>query len=144
MKISDILRNKGSEVFSTFAWTTVGEALEQLDDRRVGALVVRDEARAVAGIVSERDIVHGLRTTGAGLLGQPVSRVMTHQVATVSPDETIVHAMTTMTRDRHRHLPVLDDGDLVGIVSIGDLVKYRLQEMELETGVLRDSFIASH
>lgn len=144
MMISDILRDKGGEVFATFAWTPVAEVIEQLDDRRVGALVVHDETRTVAGIVSERDIVHGLRTRGAALLELPVDQIMTHHVATVAPDEPLARAMATMTRGRYRHLPVIDRGELIGVVSIGDLVKHRLREMELETGVLRDSFIASH
>jgi CBS domain-containing protein len=96
------------------------------------------------GIVSERDIVRALRRHGGALLSMPVSEVMTSHVQTAEPEETVAHAMARMTAGRYRHLPVLDDGRLVGMVSIGDLVKHRVREMELETGVLRDALIARY
>lgn len=103
---------------------------------------MRDGDGAIRGIVSERDIVLALRKHGAAVLGMEVSAIMTRQVRTCGPEETVAKAMAQMTVGRYRHLPVLHRGELVGLVSIGDLVKNRLHEMELETGVLRDVVIA--
>ena len=144
MKIADILDTKGRTVHSVLPWLTVAEVVERLGKLGVGAVLVCDENRAIRGIVSERDIVRALRKHGAALLGMPVSDVMTHYVETCEPDETVAHAMARMTAGRYRHLPVLVDGRLAGMVSIGDLVKHRVREMELETGVLRDAVIARH
>lgn len=144
MRIADILGVKGGYVHTALPWTTVPEAVDRLGEAGVGALLVVDQDRRVRGIVSERDIVRGLGQHGATLLTMRVDDVMTHQVATCGPDETVARAMARMTRGRYRHMPVLDRGTLVGMVSIGDLVKHRVTEMELETGVLRDSFIARH
>jgi len=106
--------------------------------------VVCAEGQAVRAIISERDIVRGRRRHGPALLDMRVEDVMTRHVVTCSPDESITLAMARMTHGRHRHLPVVEDGRLVGMVSIGDIVGHRLREVELETGVLRDSFIAHH
>jgi CBS domain-containing protein len=142
MKIADILAQKGSAVHGVQPWTTVAATVDRLGETGVGALLVRDGDGAIRGIVSERDIVLALRKHGAALLGMEVSTVMTRQVRTCGPEETVAHAMAQMTVGRYRHLPVLHRGELVGLVSIGDLVKHRLHEMELETGVLRDVAIA--
>ncbi|MDN5749680.1 MAG: CBS domain-containing protein [Pseudonocardia sp.] len=142
MKIADILKTKGHTVHSVLPWLTVAEVVDRLGRLRVGAVLVCDENRAVRGIVSERDIVRALGRHGAALLGLPVSEIMTLRVHACAPDETVAHAMAQMTAGRYRHLPVLDRGRLVGLVSIGDLVKHRVREMELETGVLRDVVIA--
>lgn len=144
MKIADILDNKGSTVHSVLPWLTVAEVVERLGRLGIGAVLVCDENSAIQGIVSERDIVRALRKHGTGLLTMPVSEVMTRYVQTAGPDETVTHAMALMTAGRYRHLPVLDHGRLVGMVSIGDLVKHRVREMELETGVLRDALIARY
>ena len=144
MKIADILDTKGRTVHSVLPWLTVAEVVERLGKVGVGAVLVCDENRAIRGIVSERDIVRALRKHGAALLGMPVSDVMTRYVQTCDPDETVAHAMARMTAGRYRHLPVVVDGRLAGMVSIGDLVKHRVREMELETGVLRDAVIARH
>jgi CBS domain-containing protein len=144
MKIADILDTKGSTVHSVLPWLTVAEVVERLGQLGIGAVLVCDEPNTIQGIVSERDIVRALRKHGAGLLTMPVSEVMTRYVQTAKPDETVAHAMARMTSGRYRHLPVLDNGRLVGMVSIGDLVKNRLKEMELETGVLRDGVIARY
>jgi CBS domain-containing protein len=144
MKIADILDTKGSTVHSVLPWLTVSEVVERLDTLGIGAVLVCDEPSSIKGIVSERDIVRALRKHGAGLLTMPVSEVMTRYVQTANPDETVAHAMARMTSGRYRHLPVLDNGKLVGMVSIGDLVKHRVREMELETGVLRDALIARY
>jgi len=144
MRIADVLGAKGHRVYTTFPWTTVAKAAEELDDAKVGALLVREPDGRIRGIVSERDIVRGLCEHGGGLLEMTVDQIMTRNVRVCTSDQTITVAMAMMTRLRHRHLPVVDRGELVGLVSIGDLVKHRVREMELETGVLRDSFIAHH
>ncbi|MHA6616912.1 CBS domain-containing protein [Pseudonocardia sp. DLS-67] len=144
MKIADILETKGSTVHSVLPWLTVTEVVDRLGMLGIGAVLVCDENSAIAGIVSERDIVRALRKHGADLLTLPVSEVMTHYVQTTHPDETVAHAMARMTAGRYRHLPVIDSGRLVGMVSIGDLVKHRVREMELETGVLRDALISRY
>ncbi|WP_219415974.1 CBS domain-containing protein [Pseudonocardia nigra] len=144
MKIADILGSKGRNVHTVLPWLTVAEVVDRLNRHRVGAVLVCDENRAIRGIVSERDIVRALGKYGSDLLGKPVSEVMTPHVETCEPDETVAHAMARMTFGRYRHLPVVVDGALVGLVSIGDLVKHRVREMELETGVLRDRVIARY
>jgi CBS domain-containing protein len=144
MKIADILDSKGHSVHSVLPWLTVAEAIERLNRLGIGALLVCDGNRAIRGIVSERDIVRALGRHGNDLLAKQVSDVMTHHVETCEPNETVAHAMARMTAGRYRHLPVLVDGALVGMVSIGDLVKHRVKEMELETGVLRDALIARY
>jgi CBS domain-containing protein len=142
MKIADILDTKGRTVHSVLPWLTVAEVVDRLGRLSIGAVLVCDENGAMQGIVSERDIVRSLRKHGATLLGMPVSDVMTRYVETCEPEETVAHAMARMTAGRH--LPVLVDGKLAGMVSIGDLVKHRVREMELETGVLRDALIARY
>jgi len=144
MIIADILDTKGRTVHSVLAWATVGEAVARLERLGVGALVVCDGDHRLVGIVSERDLVRELARRGPALLDLRVDEIMTRKVATATLREPIGTAMARMTRDRYRHLPVLDRGALVGMVSIGDLVKARLRDMELETGVLRDMFIAAH
>ncbi len=142
MKIAAILDTKGHTVHSVLPWHTVAEVVERLGKVGVGAVLVCDENKVMKGIVSERDIVRALRRHGAALLPMPVSEVMTRYVETCEPDETVAHAMARMTAGRYRHLPVMSEGRLVGMVSIGDLVKNRVREMEMETGVLRDAVIA--
>lgn len=142
MWIADILGDKGIEVHTVLPWCTVSEATRRLAEADVGALVVCDADHRIRGIVSERDIVRSIATRGAGVLEEPVEAVMTHDVHTCGPRETVARAMALMTRFRYRHLPVIDNGKLVGMISIGDLVKHRVREMEMETGVLRDRVIA--
>ena len=142
MRIADILGEKGIEIHTALPWITVADATKRLADAEVGALIVCDAERRIRGILSERDIVRNLAKHGAGVLTQPVESVMTHDVHTCAPQETVARAMALMTRFRYRHLPVVDQGKLVGMISIGDLVKHRVREMELETGVLRDRVIA--
>ena len=142
MRIADILGDKGVEVHTALPWITVAEAAKRLTDAEVGALVVCDGERRIRGIVSERDIVRGLTRRGAAVLAEPVESVMTRDVHTCDPQETVSRAMAQMTRFRYRHLPVVERGELMGIISIGDLVKHRVREMEMETGVLRDRVIA--
>jgi CBS domain-containing protein len=144
VKIADILDAKGREVHSVRPWSTVAQVVQRLNEVGVGALLVNDERERIRGIVSERDLVRALGRHGSGLLALPVTEVLTSEVRTCSPDETVALAMARMTAGRFRHLPVLDGGRLVGMVSIGDLVKHRVKEMELETGVLRDVVISRH
>jgi CBS domain-containing protein len=144
VKIADILDAKGHEVHAVRPWSTVAQVVQRLNELGVGALLVNDERERIRGIVSERDLVRALGRHGSGLLALPVTEVLTSQVRTCSPDETVALAMARMTAGRFRHLPVLDGGQLVGMVSIGDLVKHRVKEMELETGVLRDVVISRH
>jgi CBS domain-containing protein len=144
MKIAAILDTKGQTVHSVLPWHTIAEVVERLGRLGVGAVLVCDENKVTRGIVSERDIVRALRRHGAALLTMPVSEVMTRRVETCEPDETVAHAMARMTAGRYRHLPVMSGGRLVGMVSIGDLVKNRVREMEMETGVLRDAVIARY
>jgi CBS domain-containing protein len=142
MRIADILGEKGMELHTALPWITVADASKRLADADVGALIVCDADRRIRGILSERDIVRNLAKRGAAVLDQPVESVMTHDVHTCGTHETVARAMALMTRFRYRHLPVVDHGKLVGIISIGDLVKHRVHEMEMETGVLRDRVIA--
>ena len=142
MRIADILGEKGIKVHTVLPWITVSDATRRLADADVGALVVCNGDGRIRGIVSERDIVRQLAARGATVLEEPVESVMTHSVHTCSKQETVARAMALMTRFRYRHLPVLDGGDLVGIISIGDLVKHRVNEMEMETGILRDRVIS--
>jgi CBS domain-containing protein len=136
--ISSLLRRKGSDVATIEGSASVRDALARLAEHRVGALVVSSDGRAVEGIISERDVVRGLHEHGAGLLTEPVSAVMTAEVVTCVPDAGVEQLARTMTDHRVRHVPVVRDGALVGIVSIGDVVKARLDELEDERARLVD------
>lgn len=131
MLVSEILEAKGSAVFAIAPEASVAEAARQLSERRIGALVILEEGR-LAGILSERDIVRALARQGAGCLERPVSALMTAKVTTCRPGQPIAEVMETMTRHRIRHLPVLEEGRLAGMVSIGDVVKWRLAEAQEE------------
>ncbi|GAY12196.1 CBS domain-containing protein [Pseudonocardia sp. N23] len=143
MNIADVLDAKGRTVHSVVPWATVAEAVERLEKHRVGALLVSDGDGRIRGIVSERDVIRELARRGERLLSCNVEDIMTRNVATVSSTESLTYAMAQMTRGRYRHLPVVDNGQLSGMVSIGDLVQHRVREMELQTGVLRDAYIAA-
>ena len=142
MKVASILKAKGSGVATTSPNTSVATAARMLRNQHIGALVVREGEGGVLGIITERDIVHGLADRGAELLDLPVSLVMTRGPATCTPDDDIRTVMSRMTYQRARHLPVLAQGHLEGIISIGDVVKHRLDELETEANVLRDAFLA--
>ena len=141
MNVHTILRNKGSAVATIAADATVDEAVELLRARSIGALVVSDDGESVDGILSERDIVDALGRYGDALLPLNVGKIMTRAVVTCDPDDSVADLMAEMTNRRIRHFPVVRDGRLCGIVSIGDLVKSRLDEIEYEAHSLR-SFIA--
>ena len=127
MFVSDILRTQGDVIHSGAPDMTVGRAANEMTGRKIGSLLVLDGG-GIAGILSERDIVRGLATFGAECLDGPVSQLMTRGVTTVGPGATIAQAMEIMTQGRFRHLPVLDGEKLAGMISIGDVVKYRLAE----------------
>jgi CBS domain-containing protein len=131
MTIAAILQNKGAEVLSVQAAAPVREAVELLAVRRIGALpVLRGES--VAGIMSERDVIYCLKSDGAAVLDWPVEKIMTAPAITVTRDQQVLGALSLMTRRRIRHLPVVEGERLIGIVSIGDLVKYRMDAIERE------------
>lgn len=139
VRVSVILDRKGAEVVSIRRQATVTEALRVLAEHNVGALVVSDRAAAIDGIVSERDIVRRLARSGSEALGLTVQEVMTTDVLTCKPDATADEVMQVMTARRARHLPVLDDeGRLAGIVSIGDVVKSRIDDLETQTQSMQD------
>ena len=129
MRISDVLRNKGAGVLTVPPGMTVGELLAGLVTRNVGAMVVVDTDGPV-GIVSERDVVRNLHHHGVELLARPVADIMSTQVITCTPGDTVDSLSAVMTTNRVRHVPVMDDGTLIGIVSIGDVVKTRMEELE--------------
>lgn len=142
MNVETILRSKGRMVATIRPNESIVSALAVLCDRNIGALVVSDDGDTVDGIISERDIVHGLAHHGSALLSLSVAAAMTQRVVTCAPSDSVADLMAQMTNRRIRHLPVVRDGRLVGIVSIGDLVKNRLDEIEYEARSLR-SFIAA-
>ena len=139
MKISDVLRHKGSEVITIKPGETVSTLLALLAEHRIGAVVVSTDGTTVDGIVSERDVVLHLHSTGTSVLDSPVSQIMTSDVTTGSADDDVADLAGTMTEERVRHVPIVDaDGRLTAIVSIGDLVKHRLSELQSERDQLRD------
>lgn len=136
MSIEAILRTKGADVVTVECDTPVREAVALLADRRIGALPVMKDGEVV-GIVSERDVVRRLRSDGAEMLGWPVERVMTSPIITAEPSMPVLAGLSLMTERRIRHLPVVDGRRLVGLVSIGDLVKFRMDRIEEEAAALR-------
>lgn len=142
MNVEGILRAKGAGVVTIRPDASVGELIEGLGRERIGAMVVSGDGRSVVGIVSERDVVRGLASHGPAILQLPVREIMTSNVVTCAPGDSVKQLMAQMTRRRIRHLPVVVDGALAGIVSIGDVVKSRLEEVETETNVLREAYIA--
>jgi len=138
MRILEVIRRKGDTVVTIPPGASVNELLALLAEHGIGAVVVSEDGRTVAGIVSERDVVRQLHARGPEVLEQPVSSIMTGQVHTCSPDDHLETLARTMTEQRVRHLPVVVDGQLEAIVSIGDVVKHRLSELETEKDALED------
>lgn len=136
MRIADVLRHKGHEVVTIEPDASVTDLLLRLREHHVGALVVSSDGRAVEGIVSERDVVRSLCTDGARLLEERVGDIMTADVHTCGPNDHVNDLMRTMTDKRVRHIPVVADGNLLGIVSIGDVVKHRIDELTDERNYL--------
>lgn len=137
MNIAAILKQKGDKVVSVGPNDMTLEVARSLTEHRIGAALVRGPAGEVLGIVSERDIVRGMAGHGQGTSQLPVERLMTRDLVTVTPQTLVTEALSMMTRRRVRHLPVLDDGRLAGMVSIGDLVKARIEEAEHEAEELK-------
>jgi CBS domain-containing protein len=137
MHIKDILRHKGADVFSVGPGEDVSAVARALAQHRIGAALVRDQDGAVLGIISERDIVRAVAREGAAALGRLARDLMTADLVTATPATSIVEGLEVMTDRRCRHLPVMEHGRLAGMVSIGDLVKARIAEAELEAENLR-------
>jgi CBS domain-containing protein len=137
MTVAAILRHKGREVITVHPSVNVAEVADVLVQRGIGAVLVVDEAKQLLGIVSERDIVRGLNANGAATLDMTAGQLMTRPLQTASPQTTIIEAMRKMTAGRFRHIPVLDQGELVGVVSIGDVVKARIMEQDEEVDSLK-------
>ncbi len=142
MFVSDILAQKGGLVFSVTPGTSVAQLAQQLSTRRIGSMLVLDVEGSVAGIVSERDLVRALASHGAKAMELEARQVMTRDVVTCDPDDSIDQVMQTMTSGRFRHLPVVRHGGLLGLVSIGDVVKARLEETKHETEALKAYIVA--
>ena len=138
MEIGQLLRRKGHDVATIDGSRSVRDALAVLAEQGIGALVVSADGRVIDGIVSERDVARGLHDRGAGLLGDPISSVMTSEVHTCTPHVQLTDLARLMTDERVRHVPVVDGDALVGIVSIGDVVKARLDELDEERRQLVD------
>ena len=141
MTIEAILQTKSADVTAVPRTTTVAEAVKLLAEKRIGAVPVLD-GDTVVGIFSERDVIHALATHGAAALDQPIGDVMTAPAITVSRGEAVLGALSLMTRRRIRHLPVIEGGRMVGFISIGDLVKYRIDRIEADADAMR-SYIQS-
>ena len=137
MTLAAILKHKGSDVASVRPTVTIAEVARTLSARRIGGVVVLDAAGQLLGILTERDIVHALAAHGSHALEMTAAQLMTHAVTTAAPQTTVNQAMETMTQGRFRHLPVVDDGRLAGIVSIGDVVKARIMQQETEVDSLK-------
>lgn len=142
MFVSDILSQKGGLVYTVTAVTTAAEISKQLSLRRIGSVLVLNDEGSVLGIVSERDLVRALAAQGAKALEVEARQLMTRDVVTCDPDDSIDEVMQTMTNGRFRHLPVVRHGELLGLISIGDVVKARLEEAKLETEALKAYIVA--
>jgi CBS domain-containing protein len=138
MTIHSILMSKGISVYSISPEANLNDAVALLRQHRIGAALVIENGTIIVGVLSERDVVRALGSHGASALDMPVHRVMTAPVITCHPEDSVVSAMALMTTRRIRHLPVIDDGRLIGMVSIGDLVKKRIEDSEREAAALKD------
>jgi CBS domain-containing protein len=142
MTVETILRQKGTEVSTIEPEASIRRAADLLRVKNIGALVVTS-GKAVLGLISEREIVHAFSRYGEAIGSMSVKEIMRYGMITVSPEEGVSRVMKLMTHHRVRHMPVLRDGELAGIISIGDVVKSRLDDLELESSVLRDAYIAA-
>jgi CBS domain-containing protein len=142
MKVAEILKTKGHGVKTVRPDETILAFATHLRNARIGAMIVSHDGSTLDGIISERDLAHGLAAYGAQLPGIRVSALMTKVVTVCSPEDSITHVMNVMTQQRIRHVPVMDGHELTGIISIGDVLKHRLDEMQLEVNVLRDVAVA--
>ena len=137
MNVDGILKVKGTDIVTIRPDATIAQAVDRLREKRIGAVVVSADGASADGVLSERDIVRGLAEHGASLLDRRVSQVMTRAVITCAPDDKVADLMALMTERRIRHLPVMRNGRLAGLVSIGDVVKNRVDEIEFETNSLK-------
>ena len=144
MKIGDVLKRKGSGVVTMRSDSTIDTVVRRMRLERIGAVIISPDGKSVIGILSERDILDALAEHGTALLALKAEDLMTREVVTCSREDSLQGVMVKMTQRRIRHLPVVEQGQLAGIVSIGDAVKSRLEEVELEANVLRDSYLATH
>jgi CBS domain-containing protein len=142
MSVESILKQKGADVTTITPEASIKRAADSLRAKNIGSLVVTS-GETVLGLISEREIVQAFSRYGETVAAMPVKEIMRHGVITVSPEESINRVINLMTRHRVRHMPVLRDGKLAGIISIGDVVRHRLDDLELETNVLRDAYIAA-
>ena len=142
MTIESILRRKGTDVATIAPDASIKRAADWLRAKNIGALVVTSE-NTILGLISEREIVHAFSRYGVTAGSMTVKEIMQYGALTVSPDESVNRVMNLMTHHRVRHMPVMRDGKLAGIISIGDVVKHRLEDLELETNVLRDVYNAA-
>jgi len=138
MNVASILKGKGVNIITATADDTIATIAGTLSDNRIGAVLVVDAARTVLGVISERDIVRGLAQDGGACLTKKAQDLMTSNVITCSPSDTIDQVTSLMTTKRIRHLPVIDKDGLVGFISIGDVVKRRMDEVEREAAAMRD------
>jgi CBS domain-containing protein len=143
MHVSQILKEKGRAVETIERNVSLLDVARRLSDKRIGAVVVVDEAKRIVGIISERDLIRVIGADGPEALNRSLADVMTTNVITCREQDTIDEIMALMTERRIRHLPVVEDGKLAGIVSIGDVVKYRVAEVELEAMAMRDYITAA-
>lgn len=144
MKVASILRAKGSAVETTPPEAPLATVAHRLRDLGIGALVVSEDGTTLLGLIAERDLVTGLAEHGARLLERRVADVMTRAVVTCGLEDSITAVMARMTRFRVRHVPVVEAGRLCGLISLGDVVKYRLDELETEANILREAFLGRH
>jgi len=138
MHVKAILKTKGATIITTRPQETVSAVSQLLNVNRIGAVLVMETDGTIAGIISERDIVRGMALHGAAVLDMPAADLMTRKVIQCSPDDTVAQIMEVMTRGRFRHLPVVENGRLVGFISIGDVVKHRVEEYAHELESLRE------
>jgi CBS domain-containing protein len=143
MTVKAILDAKGSGVVTIEPTANIATAAKLLAEHRIGAVLVHGPDHRIAGILSERDIVRALADRGSTALDEPVGQVMTRKVVTCAPSETVGTIMQRMTEGKFRHVPVLEEGRLAGVISIGDVVKHRLQEIENESAALRDYILTA-
>ena len=143
MTISIILASKGREVVTIAPSASLASAVGLLVEKRIGAVLILGADRRLVGILSERDVVRALAERGAGALEEPVSQTMTRKVSICNENESVLNIMERMTEGRSRHVPVVDQGELVGIVSIGDVVKHRLHEMERDSTAMHDYILTA-
>ena len=146
MKVASILSSMGCRVVTMRPDSPLASVIQRMKLERIGAIVISSDGQRIEGIVSERDIVRALADRGPSIMepGRRVSEIMTHTVHTCTPEDTVKDLMERMTRLRIRHLPVIEEGRLAGVVSIGDVVKSRIEEVTVEAEVLRDAYMATH